>query len=42
MTKKQRKLYEQADRSIQQKKDIASKLKEKQRKIEAQKKSHNK
>lgn len=35
MTKKQRRLYDQADKSNQKKKEIATKLKEKQKKIEA-------
>jgi len=38
MSKKQRQLYEQADKSQQVKKDQASKLKDKRKKIEQAKK----
>lgn len=37
MTKKQRRLFEQADKSNQKKKEIANKLKEKKKRIEASK-----
>jgi hypothetical protein len=37
MTKKQRRLYDQADKSVQKKKEVANKLKEKKKKIEASK-----
>jgi hypothetical protein len=38
MSKKQRQLYEQADKSSKVKKDVANKLKEKRKQIEQKKK----